>query len=76
MRAKTTKYLKEVNSMFWPLVITFSISNILQVIDTMMLTNYDELAVAGVASLSQVMMTIGPVFFAVLSGIGKFASQY
>jgi len=76
MRAKTTQYLKEVNSMFWPLVITFSISNILQVIDTMMLTNYDELAVAGVASLSQVMMTIGPVFFAVLSGIGIFASQY
>ncbi len=76
MKAKTTKYLREINSMFWPLVITFSISNILQVIDTMMLTSYDELAVAGVASLSQVMMTIGPVFFAVLSGIGIFASQY
>ena len=76
MKENFKQYLKEVNSMFWPLVLTFTISNVLQIIDTMMLTNYDELAVAGVASISQFMMTIGPVFFAVLSGIGIFSSQY
>ncbi len=71
------KFFQSINKVFWPLVIGMIMTSILTIIDMAMISRYDPTgsAVAGISSISKYAMTSGPVLFAILTGIGIFASQ-
>ncbi len=70
------KLITTINSIFWPILISMLITSTLAVIDGIMISRYDNAAVAGVQSLSAFSQAIGPMFWAVVVGIGVFSAQY
>ncbi len=73
---KQEKLASTINSIFWPIVISMLITSTLAVIDGIMISRYDNAAVAGVQSISAFSQAIGPMFWAVVVGIGVFSAQY
>ena len=69
-------FIKTLNNLFWPLLITFILANSFSLIDSIMLSNYDNNAAKGVATISQLQMIVGPILFGFLAGVGVYASQY
>ncbi len=70
------KLVSTINSIFWPILISMLITSTLAVIDSIMISRYDNAAVTGVQSLSAFGQAIGPMFWAVVAGIGVFSAQY
>ncbi len=70
-------FFKDINKIFWPIVIGLIMTSILTTIDMIMISRYDPsgAAVEGVSSIAKYAMTTGPILFAILTGIGIFASQ-
>ncbi len=73
---KQEKLITTINSIFWPILISMLITSTLAVIDGIMISRYDNAAVAGVQSISAFSQAIGPMFWAVVVGIGVFSAQY
>lgn len=70
-------FYKNINMIFWPLVLGLIMTSILTIVDAIMLSRYDATGsvFTGVSSIMKYAMTSGPILFAVLTGIGIFASQ-
>ncbi len=73
---KQEKLTTTINSIFWPILISMLITSTLAVIDGIMVSRYDNAAVAGVQSISAFSQAIGPMFWAIVVGIGVFSAQY
>ncbi len=73
---KQERLVSTINSIFWPILISMLITSTLAVIDGIMVSRYDNSAVAGIQSLSAFSQAIGPMFWAVVVGIGVFSAQY
>lgn len=69
-------FYKALSKLFWPLLFTFILTNSFQLIDTVMLSIYDNNMSIGVQNAGQLQMIVGPVLFGITAGTGIFASQY
>ncbi|MGL4589999.1 MAG: MATE family efflux transporter [Mycoplasmatales bacterium] len=70
------KNLRTIYQLFWPIAITMFLTNILSLIDAMMLTNYNVLAISAVAISGQIQFIFGPIYFAIMTGINIYSVQY
>lgn len=71
------KFYRDINKIFWPLIFGLIMTSILTIVDMIMLSQYDKsgYGVTGVSTVMKYAMTSGPVLFAILTGVGIFASQ-
>ena len=68
--------LKEINGLFWPIVIALISSSILGFIDKAMISQYDLNALSAINIADQSSMIFGPIYFAILTGVNIFSVQF
>lgn len=68
--------LKSLFSLFVPIFIAISLQTLSVTIDSVMVNHYTPLGTQAIGIASSITMIIGPVFFAIATGINSFSVQY
>lgn len=68
--------IKSIFSLFVPIFIAISLQTLSVTIDSVMINHYNPLGTQAIGIASSITMIIGPVFFAIATGINSFSVQY